>query len=135
MWRFGVRVVNIEPGVVNTSIFENSAPATRYDKASPYQPIMRRNGKFFDAGFRDPAQPEDVAQCILEAITTSDYRLRWRVGKDAAVGFADGRRRISDEDWVAMGGDLPDAEYNKKIAEYFGIEVREEPVGKTRLER
>ena len=52
--RFGVRVVNVEPGVVQTSIFENSAPATRYDKASPYQPIMRRNGKFYAAGFRDP---------------------------------------------------------------------------------
>ena len=38
------------------------------------------------------------------------------MGKDA-VGFADGRRRISDEEWVAMGGDLSDAEYNKKIAE------------------
>ena len=123
VWRFGVRVVNVEPGVVNTSIFENSAPATRYDKSSPYQPIMRRNGKFFAAGFRDPAQPEDVARCILEAITTSDYRLRWRVGKDA-VGLADGRRRISDEEWVAMGGDLSDAEYNKKVADYFGIELR-----------
>ncbi len=43
--RFGVRVVNVEPGVVMTSIFENSAEATRYDKTSPYQPIMRRNGK------------------------------------------------------------------------------------------
>src|SRR5262249_10243477 len=46
VWRFGVRVINVEPGVVMTSIFENSAATTRYDKTSPYQPIMRRNGKF-----------------------------------------------------------------------------------------
>jgi len=39
------------------------------------------------------------------------------------VGFADGRRRISDEEWVAMGGNLSDAEYNTKVAEYFGIEL------------
>jgi len=45
------------------------------------------------------------------------------VGKDA-VGFADGRRRISDEEWVAMGGDLSDAEYNKKVSEHLGIELR-----------
>ena len=90
VWRFGVRGVNVEPGVVHTSIFENSAPATSYDKRSPYQPIMRRNGKFFAAGFRDPAQPEDGARCILEAITTSDYRLRWRVGKDAVFSPTDG---------------------------------------------
>src|SRR5258706_199843 len=66
--RFGVRVVNVEPGVVMTAIFENSAAATRYEKTSPYQPIMRRNGKLFAAGFADPVQPEDVAKTILEAI-------------------------------------------------------------------
>jgi NAD(P)-dependent dehydrogenase (short-subunit alcohol dehydrogenase family) len=121
--RFGVRVVNVEPGVVQTSIFENSAPATRYDKASPYQPIMRRNGKFYAAGFRDPTQPEDVARCILEAITTPEYRLRWRVGKDA-IGISEGRPKMGDEGWVAMGGDLSDAEYNRRTAEYFGIDLR-----------
>ena len=62
VWRFGVRVINVEPGVVMTKIFENSAGATRYDKASPYQPLMRRNGKFYAAGFRNPSEPEDVAR-------------------------------------------------------------------------
>ena len=123
MWRFGVRVVNVEPGVVETAIFENSAGATRYDKTSPYQPLMRRNGKMYAAGFRAPAQPEDVARCILEAISAPEYRLRWRVGKDA-VGFAAGRARISDEAWIAMGADLPDDEYNRRMQEYFGIELR-----------
>jgi NAD(P)-dependent dehydrogenase (short-subunit alcohol dehydrogenase family) len=122
VYRFGVRVVNVEPGVVMTSIFENSAPATRYDKESPYQPIMRRNGKFYAAGFRSPSTPEDVAHTILEAITAGEYRLRWRVGKDA-IGFSEGRPRLGDEGWVAMGGDLSDAEYNRRAAEYFGIEL------------
>jgi len=120
--RFGVRVVNVEPGVVMTAIFENSAAATRYEKASPYQPIMRRNGKLFAAGFADPAQPDDVAQTILEAITCSEYRLRWPVGKDA-VGFYRGRPTISDEDWVAMGEDLSDQEYNQRFADYFDIKL------------
>src|SRR5262245_12805967 len=123
LWPFGVRVVNIEPGVVQTSIFENSAGATRYDKASPYQPLMRRNGKFYAAGFRNAARPEDVARCVLEAITAPDYRLRWRVGQDA-IGYAAGRARIADETWVAMGGDMPDEEYNRRMREYFGIELR-----------
>jgi NAD(P)-dependent dehydrogenase (short-subunit alcohol dehydrogenase family) len=120
--RFGIRVVNVEPGVVMTSIFENSAEATRYDKTSPYQPIMRRNGKLFAAGFRDPAQPEDVARTILAAITSADYRLRWTAGKDAA-GLTSGRARISDEAWIAMGDDLPDDEYNRRFLEYFGIRL------------
>lgn len=120
--RFGIRVVNIEPGVVMTKIFENSAGATRYDKTSPYQSVMRRNGKVFAAGFRTAAQPEIVAATILEAITTPQYRLRWPVGEDA-VGFVRGRPRISDEDWVAMGDDLSDEEYNRRFFEYFGIRL------------
>src|SRR2546425_1275935 len=120
--RFGVRVVHVEPGVVMTAIFANSEDATRYEKTSPYQPIIRRNGKLFAAGFRDPAQPDDVARTILEAITSSEYRLRWPIGKDA-VGFYRGRPTISDEDWVAMGDALSDQEYNQRFADYFGIKL------------
>lgn len=120
--RFGVRVVNVEPGVVMTRIFENSAEATRYDKSSPYQPLMRRNGKVFAAGFKAAVQPEEVAETILEAITTDDYKLRWPVGRDA-VGMARGRPLVSDEEFVAMGHDLSDEEYNGKFQEYFGVEL------------
>jgi NAD(P)-dependent dehydrogenase (short-subunit alcohol dehydrogenase family) len=120
--RFGIRVVNVEPGVVMTSIFKNSAEATRYDKTSPYQPIMRRNGKLFMAGFRAPAQPEEVAETVLTAITTKEYRLRWPVGKDA-LGLAEGRPRMSDETWVAMGDAISDEDYNQRFFEYFGIRL------------
>jgi NAD(P)-dependent dehydrogenase (short-subunit alcohol dehydrogenase family) len=120
--RFGVRVVNVEPGVVMTKIFENSAGATRYDKASPYKQTMRRNGKLFAAGFRAPAQPEDVAKTILTAITTPDYKLRWPVGADA-VGFASGRPKLSDEQFIALGDELDDDEYNRRYLEYFGIRL------------
>jgi NAD(P)-dependent dehydrogenase (short-subunit alcohol dehydrogenase family) len=122
VFRFGIRVVNVEPGVVQTHIFENSAPATRYEKTSPYQPIMRRNGKFYSAGFRDPTSPEQVAETILQAITSPEYRLRWLVGKDA-VGLSGGRRKIPDETWVGMGADLSDQEYNQRFLDYFDIRL------------
>jgi len=101
---FGVRVAIIEPGLIQTAIFENSAGATRYDKNSPYRQIMRRNGKFFAAGFRNPGQPETVAAAILEAITT-------------------GRPRVSDEEVGGDGGELSDEEYNGRFKRYFGIEL------------
>jgi NAD(P)-dependent dehydrogenase (short-subunit alcohol dehydrogenase family) len=119
---FGVRVAIVEPGVIQTAIFENSAGATRYDKASPYRQIMRRNGKLFAAGFRNPGRPETVAEVIAEAVTTDRPRLRYLVGADAE-GLAAGRARISDEEWVAMGGPLDDAEYNARFKRYFGIEL------------
>ncbi len=120
--RFGVRVVNVEPGVIMTNIFENSAEQTRYDKTSPYQPIMRRNGKVFAAGFRRGVPPEKVAEVIDEAVHTDNYRLRWPVGPDAE-GMMAARRRVTAEEWISMGAELSDAEYNARFAEYFGNEL------------
>jgi len=122
VYRFGVRVVNVEPGVIMTNIFENSAEQTRYDKTSPYQPIMRRNGKVFAAGFKRAVPPEAVAATILEAVTTDDYRLRWPVGPDAE-GMLAARQRIAAEEWVQMGDDLSDAEYNARFKAHFGIDL------------
>ena len=122
VYRFGVRVVNVEPGVIMTSIFENSAEQTRYDKTSPYQPIMRRNGKVFSAGFKRAVSPDLVAETILESITTDDYKLRWPVGPDAE-GFMAARTTVPSEDWIAMGADLTDDEYNEKFKSMFGIDI------------
>lgn len=122
MQRFGVRVVNVEPGVIMTKIFENSAEATRYDKQSPYQPLMRRNGKIFGAGFKAGTQPIVVAETILEAITTDDYRLKWPVGADA-VGMAAGLEKVTPEEYVRMGGDVSDEEYNGWFLEKFGVQL------------
>jgi len=122
VYRFGIRVVNVEPGVIMTNIFENSAEQTRYDKTSPYQPIMRRNGKVFAAGFKRAVPPEAVAETILESITTDEYKLRWPVGPDAE-GFLAARNKTDTEEWVQMGGDLSDAEYNEKFLEKFGVQL------------
>jgi len=122
VFRLGVRVVNVEPGVIMTNIFENSAEQTRYDKASPYQPIMRRNGKVFAAGFKRAVPPERVAEAILESIETDQYRLRWPVGPDAE-GFMAARHTVRAEDWISMGADLSDEEYNARFLEYFGVQL------------
>lgn len=119
---FGVRVVHVEPGVIMTKIYENAEAATRYDKHSPYRPIMRRNGKMFEAGFRAAARVERVAETILEAIESREYKLRWPVGEDAR-GLFDGRRKISDEEWVEMGA-MSDAEYQARFAQVFGIDLK-----------
>ena len=114
--------MNVEPGVIMTSIFENAKEATRYDRSSPYKQVMRRNGKIFAAGFRRAVPPQRVAETILEAITSPEYKLRWPVGSDA-LAYAAGRPKLADEDYVALGEDLDDAEYNARYRRYFGIEL------------
>ena len=122
VYRFGVRVYCVEPGVVATSIFDNSADATRYDKTSPYQPIMRRNGKMYATGFKAPAAPQQVADAILTAVTQPTYQFRWPVGVDAD-GICAGRAKITAEDWIKMGDDLSDTEYNDRFKQYFNIQL------------
>ena len=122
VYRFGIRVYCVEPGVVATSIFDNSASATRYDKTSPYQPIMRRNGKLYAAGFLAPAVPQQVADAVLTAITQPTYQFRWPVGKDAD-GICNGRPKITAEQWIAMGDNLTDTEYNQRFKEYFDVQL------------
>ena len=123
VFRFGVRIVNIEPGVVMTSIFENSKETSRFDKTSPYMQIMRRNGKFYSAGFREPSSSDDVAKVVVESIKSPEYRFRWPVGKDA-IGLSNGRRKMKDEEWIALGGDLTDQEYNQRFLDRFGIALK-----------
>ena len=56
---FGVRVVNIEPGVVATKIFENSAARSHFDKSSPsattewIELAEQTDEDEYDEGFRE----------------------------------------------------------------------------------
>ena len=84
--------------------------------------VFTGNGKVFSAGFKRAVPPERVAEAILESVETDDYRLRWPVGPDAE-GFMAARNTLASEDWVKMGDDLSDEEYNSKFAEYFGVEL------------
>lgn len=121
--RFGVRVKIVEPGVIMTSIFENAKAQTQFDRSSPYVDLMRRNGKFYSAGHRANQPPEIVADAILDAVESGSDRLRHVVGADAE-SLLRGRQAMRDEDWVAMGGDLGDDEYNAEFRARFGIELR-----------
>lgn len=121
--RFGVRVKIVEPGVIMTSIFENAKAQTVFDRSSPYVDLMRRNGKFYSAGHRANQPPEIVADAILDAVESDSDRLRYVVGADAE-SLLRGREAMRDEEWVAMGGDLSDDDYNAEFRARFGIELR-----------
>jgi len=117
----GIRVAIVEPGVFQTQIWENSAPATRFDRSSPYKSVMRRNGRLFSRLLKSPGDPVDVARVIYEAATSERPQLRYVVGWDAER-LIEGRSHISDEAWIGLSEDLPDEEYNARFRAYFGIE-------------
>ena len=115
---FGIRVAIIEPGVVTTPIFTK---AKRFaDPRSPYVEHVRRLLLFYQMQSKLASQPADAAAVIYEAATTKTPRLRWRVGEDARL-LDEGRRRMTDEEFVAGARPMPDAEYIAEMARRFGF--------------
>ena len=109
----------IEPGVVVTPIFTK---ARRFaDPASPYAAHVRRLLLFYQMQMKMPSQPDDVARVIHEAVTTGEPKLRYLVGEDARRLDA-GRQRLSDEEYVATGREMPDEEYLDLMRRRFGFD-------------
>jgi NAD(P)-dependent dehydrogenase (short-subunit alcohol dehydrogenase family) len=116
---FGIRVAIVEPGVVVTPIFSK---ARRFaDPASPYADHVRRLLLFYQQQMKQAAQPDDAARVIYEAATTDTPRLRWLVGEDARL-LVEGRRRLSDEEYVASARPMPDPEYLDGMRRHYGFQ-------------
>ena len=82
---FGVRVIVIEPGVIETSFGDNvidhrPEPGPYAELATLWQGAL---GTL--AGDGEPQGPELVATTIAEALEAEPHRLRWPVGGDAEL--------------------------------------------------
>ena len=116
---FGIRVAIVEPGVVVTPIFTK---AKRFaDPGSPYAVHVHRLLLFYQMQMKTASQPADVARVIHEAVTAKDPKLRYLVGDDAERLVA-GRRRLTDEEYVATGRPMSDAEYLDLMRRRYGFE-------------
>jgi len=117
--RFGIRVAIVEPGVVVTPIFSK---AQRFaDPASPYFDHDRRLLLFYQKQMPHAAQPADAARVIYEAATTSQPRVRWLVGEDARL-LVEGRRQMTDEEYVAGGREMSEEDYLASMQQRFGFQ-------------
>ena len=117
--RFGIRVAIVEPGVVVTPIFSK---ARRFaDPASPYFDHVRRLLLFYQKQMPGAAQPADAARVIYEAATTSQPRVRWLVGEDARL-LVEGRRQMTDEEYVAGGREMSEEDYLASMQQRFGFQ-------------
>ncbi len=117
---FGIRVAIIEPGVTKSSIFAKNIDAP--NQSGAYDTHYRRMFQFYAEGIANATDPSEVAQVIEHAITTDKPVLRYPCswGGQAIV---DGRKALSDEQWVAMMKITDDAEYNTEFSRAFGITI------------
>ena len=118
---FGIRVAIIEPGVTRSSIFAKNIDAP--NQSGAYDAHYRRLFAFYAEGIAKATPAEEAAATILEAITTTEPRLRWRCswGADELIRA---RESMTDEEWVALGQHDDDNAYYDEFAERFGLDIR-----------
>lgn len=118
----GIQVAIVEPGFLRMPMLDRGLASIRNDEASPYVDLERRIYALFEQGRQAAGDPRGVAETILHAVTTDQPRLRYLVGMDAEI-FLDGRRRMSDEEWVDFGRTRTDEEYWAEFMQRFPVPV------------
>lgn len=103
--RFGVRVVLIEPGQYATQLSTNMVTAPRFTAASPYWD----HSAAFDVHVRKlaggtPADPQEVAHIIYDAVHDPQPRLRYLAGADAQLAVGAHRQLEFEQFEQAMRG-------------------------------
>jgi NAD(P)-dependent dehydrogenase (short-subunit alcohol dehydrogenase family) len=115
---FGIRVAVIEPGFFKTPIIDKAIGAMHVNEASPYAVAERRIATIYSGANETGGDPLDVAKVIEYAITTDAPKLRYMVGADAKP-FAEGRARLTDEEWVDFGREMSEDEFWAEFARIF----------------
>jgi len=117
---FGIRVVIIEPGVTRSAIFAKTVDAPNATGA--YDAPYRRMFQFYARGIAEATDPVEVAKVVHHAITTDSPQLRYTMSWGGRE-MIEGRARMSDQDWVALGAIEDDAEYYARFRELFGLDI------------
>ena len=119
VYQFGIRVAIVEPGFVVTPILDKGLSTLSLSADSPYADVERRVYGMFTNAKVIGAPPESTAETIAEAINAKEYKLRYPAGDGAHV-FLNGRAKVSDEEWVALGRRMSDEDYMAEMNRIFG---------------
>ena len=115
---FGVRVLIVEPGIIDTAM-------ARRIEDQPGQSAYRQHARFaslFEASLKHPTPPSVVAGKILEIAGNGTWQLRHPVGPDAEP-FLQWRRGMTDEEWIDLNS-CDDATWYTRIERDFGLDTR-----------
>jgi short-subunit dehydrogenase len=99
---FGIKVIIIEPGVVNTNFFRNCVISEESTKnRSPYSRSLDKIQKNIDLMQEHATSPTDVANMILQVLRTDEPKQRYIVGNDVAM-ILEAKRNLSDIEFKKM---------------------------------
>lgn len=114
---YGIRVVVVEPGVVDTPMQKKCKPKT----SGAHYPNLRRAVAFFESATSHHVPPDVVADMVLKIVNGESKQFRNPAGPDSVPALAF-RASVSDEDWIASAG--MDEESWIHSMEGMGLDVR-----------
>jgi len=106
---FGIYVILIEPGVIKTNFIKNlkigkqvitseNGDVNTSSADLPYAEISQKRISAFKPRFEKGTSPKEVADTILEAVTSDKPKFRYIVGQDASK-LMEIRKNTSDEEF------------------------------------
>jgi short-subunit dehydrogenase len=102
---FGIKVILVEPGVIQTDFFQN-LKIKGNDTKSPYYKLMDKRIAFLKAAMKNSVSSSDqVADTILHAVKSGDPEMRYVIGNDATNSIHM-RKSLSDREfmkWIKDG--------------------------------
>ncbi len=108
VYRFGIRVALVEPGVTTTPMFTRRKRLRPIDPKSPYIEDLSDLYNYFKEWLNEGLSPDDVAQVIERAVTLPVHKFRFQVGNDM-LSTVRSRRAVSDEVWIRAPRHVRDA--------------------------
>lgn len=99
---FGIKVILIEPGFVQTNFANSMVIAKKaQDPASPYSQMMQEIAASSNELAKNGSSAELVANVILDAATNPNPRLRYLVGKDVEA-WAASKKSMNESEFFNM---------------------------------
>ena len=120
---FGIRVANIEPGVILTPIWAKGEPGV--PKVSDYDQGLARASRLFVAQMEGGTSPDVVAEAIYRA-ANEDGPLHVPVGDDADV-VALARARATPDEWVSIYADPDEQRFVDRFTRLCSADILNPP--------
>ncbi|MFP6579709.1 MAG: SDR family oxidoreductase [Myxococcota bacterium] len=117
---FGVRVVVIEPGVTRTAILPKNFG---HPEPTVYGDAYRRMLHFYARGIKADVQASEVAAVLLAALEDPECGFRYTCAWSGPE-LCEGRSKLDDATWIALGDQPDDAAYHRAFEAAFGLDIR-----------
>jgi NAD(P)-dependent dehydrogenase (short-subunit alcohol dehydrogenase family) len=98
---FNVRVLVVEPGIINTDMAQSIAK----EPGTSVYPQAKRMAGLFAASLEKPTPPKAVAEKILDIVQSGTWKFRHTVGPDADR-YLQARAAMTDEQWIDRGAGI-----------------------------